>query len=50
MSQAPIDRLRFEPVPGKEGTFLMFDKETGEPFSVAAEIEKQYAAGQCRGK
>lgn len=45
---APIDRLRAVPVDGKEGTFILVDKVTGEPFDVAAEINKAFIAGKCK--
>lgn len=47
---APIDCCNVVPVPGKEFTFMLVDKVTGEPFNVAAEIERQFNAGQCAGK
>ena len=50
MSEAPIDRCKVVPVPGKEFTFILVDKETGEPFNVAEKIVEAYENGQCRGK
>lgn len=47
---APIDRLRPVPVPGKEGAYVLVDKETGEEFNVPDLIMAMYAAGQCKGK
>ena len=45
---APIDRLRAVPVEGTEATFILVDKETGEPFDVAGKIAEAYNAGCMR--
>ena len=49
-STAPIDRCYIVPVPDKIGAFLLFDKETGEPFDVGAKIMENFTAGFCAGK
>ncbi len=43
-------RYRFEPVPGKEFCFAVFDKESGEPFNIAEKLNEDFAAGKCADK
>lgn len=42
MSAAPIDRCEAVPVAGKNGCFVMVDRQTGEPFDVGAKIMEDF--------
>lgn len=43
-------RYRFEPVPGKEHTFLVFDKETGEQINICDKMVMNAAEDEAKKK
>jgi len=47
---APIDRCDVVAVAGKEFTFMLVDRETGEPYDVNAKLNQDFNAGLCSGK